>query len=173
MVVAALLLCVVVVRVPAIFGDDAPTWAYALPVLTFGSLSVLLAAGRPALRARMGRLALYAGYIGLICLSFVRAALAGTLLDMRGALLQAMVVALLAVFAALALLTPADERVRRRRFAAIAAAPGVYVAVNVLLHLVDVRPPAAIGTADLPGQPAQLLGLVGIPFGRIQFPLAA
>ena len=173
MVPAALLLCIVIVRLPAIFGDDAPTWAYALPLLVFGWLSVLLAAGRPALRARFAHLVLFGVYVGLMCLSFLRAALAGTLLDMRGAVLQALVVALLAVFCALALLGAADERVRRRRYLAVAAAPALYVAVNIVLHFADIRPPAGIGTADLAGQPAQLLGLLGIAFGRIQFPLAA
>jgi O-antigen ligase len=173
MVLAALLLCIVIVRVPAIFGDDAPTWAYALPVVVFGSLSALLAANRPALRARFIHLVLLGLYVGLTCLSFLRAALAGTLLDMRGAVLQALVVGLLAVFCVLALLGVADERVRRRRYLAVAAAPALYVAINVVLHFADIRPPADVGTADLAGQPAQLLGLAGIAFGRIQFPLAA
>ena len=173
MILVALLLCIVIVRLPAIFGDDAPTWAYALPLLVFGSLSVLLAASRRTLRARPADLVLLAVYVVTIGVSFVRAALAGTLLDMRGAVLQALVIGLLFAFCALALLGADDEATRRRRYLAVAAAPALYVVVNVLLHAAEIRPPAPVGTAELPGQPAQLLGLLGISFGRVQYPLAA
>src|SRR5690242_19411843 len=104
MVLAALLLSIVIMRLPAVFGDDVPMWAFAAPLLVFGGLSVLLAVARPRLHARPAFVAIYGIYMALIVVSFFRAAFAGTLLDLKSATLLALENALFAVFCALALL---------------------------------------------------------------------
>jgi hypothetical protein len=169
MVVVVLLSSIVMVRFSVLFGDTVPTWATVLPTVIFTFGIALLVSQRPRLHTTTGALILFGAYVGLVCVSFLRAAISDTVLTHRGAVVLAVQTALLAALFAIALLSTQDATTRRRRWLAVAFAPVVYVAANVALRIAGVEPPVGVGDGGT--APAQLLGFLGIYINRSEFPL--
>jgi O-antigen ligase len=67
--------------------------------------------------------------------------------------------------------TARTTKERQQGLVAVAASPMIYVVTNVLLHLAGFQAPRTLSSVS-EGRPAELLGVLGVPLGRVRFPLA-
>jgi O-antigen ligase len=158
----------VLLRLPYLFHDGrALRIALFAPFLA--SIAWLWPKARPA--ASRGVLLLYAAYVAMLGIAVIRGADADTYASPSRALVDAIMFVIVALFAMMLLPSARDDEERRRRITAVALAPGIYMAVNVMLHLAGARPPSGGGTSIVAGTPSSLLGYIGIGARRTQFPL--
>lgn len=88
---------------------------------------------------------------------------------------DALLVAILVIFGAMLMMSAQTEDERKLRIAAIALAPAVYIAVNVIMHLGHLGPTRLADPGEkalAAGEGASLLKLFGVSTQRIQFPLS-
>ena len=169
LVPGVLLLSLVFVRAPALYGDQAPLPIYALSLLPFA-----LAIGVDLLLVRAdwqmaGAVALAGVYVSLVIVAAFRGASLGAI-SINVAWFEAFQFSLLAGLAMVAFLRDPHQERRARNVQALCWAPVMFVAVNVALHFAGFVP----GEFDVETQlPSTMLGIVGIEANRVQFPLAS
>jgi hypothetical protein len=163
-----LLFSLALIRAPVLLTNELPLAAYALTLLPFCVAVVLLALSSPSWHARPSVL-LAVGYIALIVIAAVRGSYVGAL-SHNTAYLEAAQFTLLVALGTFAFLREPRDVQRARYVRALCWAPVVFVAANVVLHVLGVSPAGEL-SADS-GQPATMLGLLGVPTDRVVFPMS-
>lgn len=138
-------------------------------------LAVAIGLVRPAGRLPRSTWALYA-LLGLTVVAMIRSAAAGVWAGWSQAGYLAALTATLAVFAARYARSAAGPQEQQRRLAALASAPGILAAANVVLWAVGDRLPLLVipePTGIATELPASILGSVGIGMLRQQLPLSS
>ncbi len=172
MVVLTAALSITLVRLPVYFGHDA-----VLRPLTIGVLLMCAAWAVPRKQHSLNHVvsAAAATFVAIVFVEVIRGSKAGVYSSPGGAAVEGVTYLAVLAFAITLLASARDEAERDKRLAALALAPGVYMAVNLLMHYSGAESPAAAdpGSASLAlGSPAQILNLLGIPATRIEFPMA-
>lgn len=162
------LFSLVLIRAPVLLTNELPLAAYALTLLPFCVAVALLALSSPSWHARPVVL-LAVGYVALIVIAAVRGSYAGVL-SQNTAYLEAAQFPLLVLLGTFAFLREPREVQRARYLRALCWAPVVFVAANVVLHVLGVVPSGELGADS--GQPATMLGLFGVASDRVVFPMS-
>lgn len=162
-------------RLPVVFGDTPST---TIRIITLAPLLVGVAMLPPLPRA--GRTLSFLGvlvgvFVLLMTVALIRGGSTGAYESLRHVVFQVVGIGLLVLFCYLYFSSSHNHRERSNRIFIACCAPGAYVAVNVLLHVVGFHRTAALGepiAAINAGTPAQLLSFVGVHSTRVLFPFA-
>lgn len=159
----------VLIRAPALFGDQPPLVVYAVTLAPFcAALACMTLLHRARWRPARSTV-LACAYVAMIVVAAFRGIWSGTL-SPNAATLESVQILLLALLGALAFLRDEDDSRRARYIRALCWAPAVFLAVNVVLHFGGI----VAADQELAGRgfPATLLGLVGVDTTRVLFPLS-
>lgn len=167
-VTGTLLFSLVLIRLPALFGEGVPLLVYGLTLAPFCAAIVSLSLWRASWQASTAIL-LVSAYVVLIVVAALRGSYFGAI-SSTAAALEGSQVALVAVLGAFAFLREPRAYQRSRYLRALCWAPVVFLAANVVLYFAGVLPPDQPTTIS--GQPSTMIGLLGVPMERVAFPLA-
>ncbi len=167
LVSGVLLFSLVLLRVPTALGEEPSPIVSVLTLLPFlaaiGSLAWLKGRWRAAPPALLAVL-----YVLLLVVAALRASYFETI-PANDAVFQAIRIVLIATLACFAFLREPRPEARRRYVVALCWAPVVFVAVNVVLHLVGYVPS---GQASSTGLEATILSALGVSVERVSFPMS-
>jgi len=171
MVVAILLFSIVLVRLPAAFGDSPPPLVSILSLIPFFVALGALLLWKGTWRVRGLHLVLFAGYVALLVVAILRAMAYGVAYSTNSGTLALLTWVPLALLGAAAFIRERREAEVRRYVMALCWAPALYVAVNLLMFLGGFSN-AGRSAADGGQLSATVLASIGFEFNRVLFPLA-
>lgn len=167
MVAGVLLFSIVIIQLPAAFGEEPPAIVRVASLVPFAAALTALLLRRGDWRIRPLHALLFGVYLVLVTVAIVRAGLA-EIYSPAFATLRVLEWLLVAGLGLSAFAREPREHARRRHLAALCWAPVVYVALNVALHVVGF----GADRSDFGYLPTALLGQLGISSNRALFPLS-
>jgi O-antigen ligase len=165
---------IVLLRFPVAFAAKPPTSLRLLAAAPLAIGVLLLLRSRRPSRAVSLLGVLAGGFVLLIMVALFRGEAAHAYADSRTVYYEVGLFFLLVTFGYLYFASARDKAERHHRAFILCCSPGVYVAVQAILHIVGVHH-IAVSSDEVSasaGTPAQLLGLFGIHTHRVLFPLA-